>query len=511
MINDFRHTVNELKRKNKKEYNWRKVVALFVCMVVFCTTHVLIFPEITFSAENKPVCTEETASELEENIIIAEESQTEMQQQEKEETQVSEKQQNENTEEVKEPTEDTQKNEQPAEGAEKPGQPTEDAEKSEQPAEDTEKNNQETEEKKDESAEETKQSPEMKQDEQTDAGNDISQNDLHTIAKEGKDYTVHVTFTDKAELPADVELLVDEVEQGSEAYSEYYKKAEESLEEDQELVFCRFFDVSFISNGEKIEPKDTVDVEISYTEEVPQEEGVSNRAIHFAEDGIEVIPAEVQQNQDGEDTFSFSQDSFSVTGTAVTAVKEAESSPVPDNVNLKVNNSSVTTYAPDTADISILKVNNQTEVLTGAVFSLETQDGTGWKSVDADISVDSNGNADVKDLQYDQPYRLTETKAPDGYSMLTDPVCFKIQKVNGEAGLIPCDADGSESQTWQEQVEINAEKPLQLKIINKKKAVLPDTGGSGTTWIYIMGTTFVFAGAILYGCRKKQGRRNKQL
>lgn len=148
----------------------------------------------------------------------------------------------------------------------------------------------------------------------------------HRMTHEEKDYTVHVTFDEDAELPTDVKLEVEEIKQESTEYKDYYKQAEEALPEEQVLMFCRFFDVSFISDGKQVEPKASVEVEISYTDSVPQQKGVETNAIHFAEDGIEVLPAEVEQNADGEDTFSFTQDSFSVVGTAVSAIDLSEGS-----------------------------------------------------------------------------------------------------------------------------------------------------------------------------------------
>lgn len=148
----------------------------------------------------------------------------------------------------------------------------------------------------------------------------------HKMTHKGKDYTIHVTFGEEAQLPTGVELKVEEIKQGSTEYQNYYKQAEEALPEDQGLMFCRFFDVSFIADGKKVEPKASVDVAIAYEESVPQEKGVETNAIHFAEDGIEVIPADVGENANGEDTFTFTQDSFSVVGTAVSAINLSEGS-----------------------------------------------------------------------------------------------------------------------------------------------------------------------------------------
>lgn len=144
----------------------------------------------------------------------------------------------------------------------------------------------------------------------------------HRMTFEGSDYTVKVAYSDEAELPENVKLKVKELKQESDAYKEHYEQAEAALPEEQEILFCRFFDVSFVSDGKEIEPSAPVDVQVSYkkADAVPVTEGVTSNAIHFAEEGVEVIPAGIEQNAKGEDTFTFTQDSFSVVGTAVSTI-----------------------------------------------------------------------------------------------------------------------------------------------------------------------------------------------
>lgn len=185
--------------------------------------------------------------------------------------------------------------------------------------------NKETESKVPEAKSEEHENLEMKEEKKEEKETTEAQRE-HKMTHKGNDYTVHVTFGEEAQLPTGVELKVEEVKQGSTEYQDYYKQAEEALPEEQGLMFCRFFDVSFIADGKKVEPKASVDVEISYEDSVPREKGVEVNAIHFAEDGIEVIPAEVGENAKGEDTFTFTQDSFSVVGTAVSAINLSEGS-----------------------------------------------------------------------------------------------------------------------------------------------------------------------------------------
>ena len=209
-------------------------------------------------------------------------------------------------------------------------------------AENKETENKETESKVPEAKSEENENLETKEEKKEEKETTEAQRE-HKMTHKGKDYTVHVTFGEEAQLPTDVELKVEEVKQGSTEYQDYYKQAEEALPEEQGLMFCRFFDVSFIADGKKVEPKASVDVEISYEDSVPREKGVEVNAIHFAEEGIEVIPAEVGENAKGEDTFTFTQDSFSVVGTAVSAINLSEGSYIfyRDGYALGMNNSGI--------------------------------------------------------------------------------------------------------------------------------------------------------------------------
>ena len=237
------------------------------------------------------------------------------------------------TSETKEP-EKTEENKKEAETEDpekveenKKEQETEEPEKNQDKQEkDEETTNNISEKNNDKEIRESGQEPKEDSEQEKEVKKEDSNTRKHRMTHEGKDYTVHVTFDEDAELPTDVKLEVEEIKQGSTEYKDYYKQAEEALPEEQGLMFCRFFDVSFVADGKKVEPKASVEVEISYTDSVPQQKGVETNAIHFAEDGIEVLPAEVETNVDGEDTFSFTQDSFSVVGTTVSAINLSEGS-----------------------------------------------------------------------------------------------------------------------------------------------------------------------------------------
>ena len=141
-----------------------------------------------------------------------------------------------------------------------------------------------------------------------------------TLTHTGTDYEVLVTYDGSAGLPADVTLSVMEILPHTEAYEAYLNEAAAAVQED--IAFARFFDITFLHDGREVEPETPVCVEIRYDTPVQAEgDGV---AVHFAEDGIEVLPTQTE----GTEAFSFTQSSFSVSGTLITASQAASGTAV---------------------------------------------------------------------------------------------------------------------------------------------------------------------------------------
>ncbi|MCQ2508055.1 MAG: CHAP domain-containing protein, partial [Dorea sp.] len=154
---------------------------------------------------------------------------------------------------------------------------------------------------------------------------------------EGKDYTVTVSYRQKAHIPDQAKLKVDEILKDTKEYDALIKKASKALDlgenvsaEDnssttvtEQITFARFFDIRFELDGEEIEPEDKVDVTISYKDGLAIENEKQTAVVHFADSGTEVLEAELSQTEENKteeelvDTFSFTQESFSVTGTIV--------------------------------------------------------------------------------------------------------------------------------------------------------------------------------------------------
>ncbi len=151
---------------------------------------------------------------------------------------------------------------------------------------------------------------------------------LSVLTHQGEDYTVTVSFADDAGIPDSAQLAVREILPDTDAYANYLQQSLDSLNNPHgkggggnvAVSFARFFDISFVVNGRIIEPTGTVDVQVTYADSLQIGEEENGVAVHFAQDGIEILDAITSYSDDEEnlvDSFTFSQNSFSVVGTVV--------------------------------------------------------------------------------------------------------------------------------------------------------------------------------------------------
>ena len=142
------------------------------------------------------------------------------------------------------------------------------------------------------------------------------------LVYEGADFTVTVTCGPEAALPAGTTLDVREFPRDSLEYLSYNAQAAEKLSENWDEVtdFARYFDITFLLDGEPVEPAAPVDVQIAFADAIPAEADTELQAIHFAEEAPELIPVESQAPEgDAADAVAFSAESFSVYGVMQTA------------------------------------------------------------------------------------------------------------------------------------------------------------------------------------------------
>ena len=161
------------------------------------------------------------------------------------------------------------------------------------------------------------------------------------------------------------------------------------------------------------------------------------------------------------------------------------------------------TYQPLT-DIQILKIKAGTseknpEKLAGAEFKLEKLTAGGTITVQTVTTGKENeelGVAKFKNLE-DGTYRITETKAPEGYNLLKSPITVVINRIGNS---ITVDGDVFDK---------ISDNTITIKVANQAKFQLPATGSwsrliLGFTGAIIAGTVIIMY--LLLQKRRKEGK-----
>ena len=123
---------------------------------------------------------------------------------------------------------------------------------------------------------------------------------------------------------------------------------------------------------------------------------------------------------------------------------------------------------------------------------------TGW--VDSEtaataVVTPASGNIKLEGLDAGT-YYLEETKAPVGYNKLTDPITVVIDR-----GTLPTKEGESVSYTVKYGETTAADHIVRVE--NKAGAVLPSTGGMGTTLFYVVGGGLMVAAIVLLVTKKR--------
>ena len=109
------------------------------------------------------------------------------------------------------------------------------------------------------------------------------------------------------------------------------------------------------------------------------------------------------------------------------------------NLNIKVTRENV----PAKGSITARKVDATGSPLTGAELLLETSaDGKTWTEVGR-VTTDKTGTAKWSDLKIGTQYRITEVKAPAGYTLLTEPLFTgTLNSSNRDIVITACNSAG---------------------------------------------------------------------
>ena len=140
------------------------------------------------------------------------------------------------------------------------------------------------------------------------------------------------------------------------------------------------------------------------------------------------------------------------------------------NLNIKVTREN----APAKGSITVRKVDATGAPLAGAELLLETSaDGKTWTEV-GKITTDNTGIAKWENLKIGVQFRITEVKAPAGYTLMTEPLFTgTLDSSNRDVTITAC---------------------------NNAGFVLPFTGGTGFTTYILLAALMLCVG--VYFCKK---------
>ena len=146
------------------------------------------------------------------------------------------------------------------------------------------------------------------------------------------------------------------------------------------------------------------------------------------------------------------------------------------NLNIKVTREN----APAKGSITVRKVDATGAPLAGAELLLETSaDGKTWTEVGR-VTTDSTGAAKWEELTLGAKYRITEVKAPAGYTLLTEPLF---------AGVLD-----------------SSNRDVTITACNNAGFALPFTGGTGFTTYILFAALALMAG--VYFCKRIEMKEN---
>ena len=152
--------------------------------------------------------------------------------------------------------------------------------------------------------------------------------------------------------------------------------------------------------------------------------------------------------------------------------------------------------------LDLKKTDTDNHSLTGAKFKLEMKDGDIWKSLENDIEVKNDtSEIELNNLKAGI-YKLTETTAPKGYSLLGSSICFKV--ATGSVTLVDENGDPAQkSNMWSLENKV-------LTIKNAKLYSLPESGGPGTYGFTISGVAILATALLLFINNKRREEEAKR-
>lgn len=150
------------------------------------------------------------------------------------------------------------------------------------------------------------------------------------------------------------------------------------------------------------------------------------------------------------------------------------------------------TKESETTAIKLVKVSDADENNPYDVYRVAMGSDTTGVINDGEITTPSTGKFKIQGLDADT-YDLTETKQPDGYNLLKEPIKIKIDDETGKITYATKSATSLNSMPEGGNIEVE----------NKSGSILPSTGGMGTTLFYIFGAILVIGSGVVLITKKR--------
>lgn len=189
------------------------------------------------------------------------------------------------------------------------------------------------------------------------------------------------------------------------------------------------------------------------------------------------------------------------------------------DISIKVDKTFTITnvYSPKT-NIKITKVDASDESvkLNGVEFTLEKLilDANGNYVVDDTFSIrkqTTSGTEKISGTEKDTPlgiaeftdlpdgrYRLTETKAKEGYSLLKDPIIIKIDRTGTTFVCSEGESYDESKHNYTFGDTDDTKNTISLQISNRMKFLLPKTGGYGAMLFILCGMALATLGCLIF-------------
>ena len=170
-------------------------------------------------------------------------------------------------------------------------------------------------------------------------------------------------------------------------------------------------------------------------------------------------------------------------------------------------NNSSTTETPETKanvytyQLTVNKVKENQAALAGAGFTLYKKINNQYTEIKK-FEAGSNSRFDFMGLDSGD-YKLVESTVPVGYNAMKD-VEFTISGTIDSTGALTNLTATSATATFDSNVNTGV---ITLKVVNKRGALLPNTGGIGTTILYLIGTSLVLGAGVLFIIKKRADSR----